>query len=300
MLAIGRALMTAPRLLLLDEPSLGLSPILTAEVLGRVRAIVARGTAVLLAEQNVAKALEVADRAYVLQVGRVVESGGGRAAAESAHPGSLSRRMTGIEHDGRCFHTVQLRPLEPPCRLRLGALDRLPELAQEIGAKRPAAVLDEHFTRTPVGGRVAALLKEATGAEPLVHAAPAREPDTATVEACAAALAAACPDFILALGGGSAMDTAKVARMLLSNPGPAEAIAGFGKRLATHASVLVAVPTTHGTGSEVSESAVLGKEGMDAKLITACRRRRRRSRCSIRRSPPVRRRPLPRTPATTR
>ena len=75
MLAIGRALMTAPRLLLLDEPSLGLSPLLTAEVLGRVRGIVARGTAVLLAEQNVAKALEVADRAYVLQVGRVVESG---------------------------------------------------------------------------------------------------------------------------------------------------------------------------------------------------------------------------------
>ena len=75
MLAIGRALMTAPRLLLLDEPSLGLSPILTTEVLGRVRAIVARGTAVLLAEQNVAMALEVADRAYVLQVGRVVESG---------------------------------------------------------------------------------------------------------------------------------------------------------------------------------------------------------------------------------
>ncbi len=75
MLAIGRALMTAPRLLLLDEPSLGLSPILTAEVLGRVRAIVARGTAVLLAEQNVAKALEICDRAYVLQVGRVVESG---------------------------------------------------------------------------------------------------------------------------------------------------------------------------------------------------------------------------------
>ena len=75
MLAIGRALMTAPRLLLLDEPSLGLSPILTTEVLGRVRAIVARGTAVLLAEQNVAMALAVADRAYVLQVGRVVESG---------------------------------------------------------------------------------------------------------------------------------------------------------------------------------------------------------------------------------
>jgi branched-chain amino acid transport system ATP-binding protein len=75
MLAIGRALMSRPRLLLLDEPSLGLSPVLVAEVLDRVRAIVARGTAVLLAEQNVAKALEVADRAYVLQVGRMVREG---------------------------------------------------------------------------------------------------------------------------------------------------------------------------------------------------------------------------------
>jgi branched-chain amino acid transport system ATP-binding protein len=75
MLAIGRALMTRPRLLLLDEPSLGLSPVLMTEVLDRVRAIVARGTAVLLAEQNVSKALEVADRAYVLQVGSVVREG---------------------------------------------------------------------------------------------------------------------------------------------------------------------------------------------------------------------------------
>ena len=75
MLAIGRALMTEPRLLLLDEPSLGLSPILVIEVLERVRTIVANGTAVLLAEQNVAQALSVADRAYVLQLGRVVESG---------------------------------------------------------------------------------------------------------------------------------------------------------------------------------------------------------------------------------
>lgn len=72
MLAIGRALMTRPRLLLLDEPSLGLSPLLTAEVLGRVATIVARGTAVLLAEQNVARALAVTSRAYVLQTGRVV------------------------------------------------------------------------------------------------------------------------------------------------------------------------------------------------------------------------------------
>jgi branched-chain amino acid transport system ATP-binding protein len=75
MLAIGRALMTEPRLLLLDEPSLGLSPLLTREVLDRVRDIVGQGTAVLLAEQNVARALAITDRAYVLQVGRLVETG---------------------------------------------------------------------------------------------------------------------------------------------------------------------------------------------------------------------------------
>ena len=75
MLAIGRALMGRPRLLLLDEPSLGLSPKLVDEVLGRIRAIVADGTAVLLAEQNVAKALRHCDRAYVVETGRVALSG---------------------------------------------------------------------------------------------------------------------------------------------------------------------------------------------------------------------------------
>ena len=85
MLAIGRALMTRPRLLLLDEPSLGLSPILTREVLERVRTIVARGTAVLLAEQNVAKALDVAQRAYVLQVGRIVEAGSTKELRDNPH-----------------------------------------------------------------------------------------------------------------------------------------------------------------------------------------------------------------------
>jgi len=75
MLAIGRALMGEPRLLLLDEPSLGLSPILAAELLEKVREIAASGVAVLLAEQNVAKALAVCDRAYLLELGRVVREG---------------------------------------------------------------------------------------------------------------------------------------------------------------------------------------------------------------------------------
>ena len=75
MLAIGRALMGRPQLLLLDEPSLGLSPKLADEVLATVRAIVKHGTAVLLAEQNVRKALACCDRAYVLEIGKVALSG---------------------------------------------------------------------------------------------------------------------------------------------------------------------------------------------------------------------------------
>jgi branched-chain amino acid transport system ATP-binding protein len=75
MLAIGRALMGEPRLLLLDEPSLGLSPKLADEVLAAVKTIVGHGTAVLLAEQNVRKALACCDRAYVLEIGKVALSG---------------------------------------------------------------------------------------------------------------------------------------------------------------------------------------------------------------------------------
>ena len=75
MLAIGRSLMNAPRLLLLDEPSLGLSPRLTDEVLNRIPAVAAGGTAVLLAEQNVVKALQVCTRAVVLRAGQVAAEG---------------------------------------------------------------------------------------------------------------------------------------------------------------------------------------------------------------------------------
>lgn len=75
MLAVCRALMSKPRLLLLDEPSLGLSPKLTDEVLWRIPEIAKAGTAVVLAEQNLTKALEVTDRAYVLRVGTLVLEG---------------------------------------------------------------------------------------------------------------------------------------------------------------------------------------------------------------------------------
>jgi branched-chain amino acid transport system ATP-binding protein len=75
MLAIGRALMAQPKLLLLDEPSLGLAPAIVRELFRVVREINARGVAVLLVEQNVAMALDLAARAYVLEEGRIVAEG---------------------------------------------------------------------------------------------------------------------------------------------------------------------------------------------------------------------------------
>jgi branched-chain amino acid transport system ATP-binding protein len=75
MVAIARALMARPRLLLLDEPSLGLSPLIVAEMFAAIRRVNAGGVSVLLVEQNVAMAMEVATRAYVLDEGRVVAEG---------------------------------------------------------------------------------------------------------------------------------------------------------------------------------------------------------------------------------
>jgi branched-chain amino acid transport system ATP-binding protein len=75
MLAIGRALMGKPKLLLLDEPSLGLSPILVDQILAAVTALRQGGITILLVEQNAAAALEIADRGYVIETGRIVHSG---------------------------------------------------------------------------------------------------------------------------------------------------------------------------------------------------------------------------------
>ena len=75
MVAIGRALMAKPRLLLLDEPSLGLSPIVVQAMFRAIREVNAAGTAVLLVEQNVTMALEIASRAYLLEEGRIAAEG---------------------------------------------------------------------------------------------------------------------------------------------------------------------------------------------------------------------------------
>jgi branched-chain amino acid transport system ATP-binding protein len=83
MVAIGRGLMSRPHILMLDEPSLGLAPILVDEVLDTVRKLKEEGLTVLLVEQNVREALDLADRGYVLQTGRIVGEGTGKALLES-------------------------------------------------------------------------------------------------------------------------------------------------------------------------------------------------------------------------
>ncbi len=75
MLAMGRALMSNPRIILMDEPSMGLSPILVNEIFDIIQSVSASGTTVLLVEQNAKKALSIADRAYVLETGKIVMSG---------------------------------------------------------------------------------------------------------------------------------------------------------------------------------------------------------------------------------
>ena len=84
MLAIARGIMSAPKLLMLDEPSLGIAPILIPQIYAGITAIAASGTTVLLVEQNVREALAVADFAYVLQTGRIVLDGPAHALAQNA------------------------------------------------------------------------------------------------------------------------------------------------------------------------------------------------------------------------
>ena len=82
MLAIGRALMAKPKLLLLDEPSMGLAPLLVRQILDAVVALKQDGVTILLVEQNAAAALAIADRGYVIETGRIAHAGTGAALAE--------------------------------------------------------------------------------------------------------------------------------------------------------------------------------------------------------------------------
>ena len=83
MVAIGRGLMSNPQILMLDEPSLGLAPILVDEVLDTVRRLKKEGITILIVEQNVLEALDLADRGYVLQTGRITQEGSGQELLQS-------------------------------------------------------------------------------------------------------------------------------------------------------------------------------------------------------------------------
>ena len=96
MVAIGRALMARPQLLLLDEPSLGLAPAIVLDMFRAIREINAQGTSVLLVEQNVAMAMELASRAYVMEEGRIVAEG---LAAELMSRPEIRRAYLGLEAD---------------------------------------------------------------------------------------------------------------------------------------------------------------------------------------------------------
>ena len=93
MLEIGRGLMAEPKLLVLDEPSLGLSPLLVEEMFGLIRRLHESGLSVLLVEQNVVQTLALASRAYVIENGRIVLSG---AAASLAEDPALQRAYLGM------------------------------------------------------------------------------------------------------------------------------------------------------------------------------------------------------------
>ena len=97
MLAMGRALMGAPRLLMLDEPSLGLAPIIVADIFRIVGELRAAGVSVLLVEQNAKAALQIADRAYVMELGEFVLSGSAKDIATNQR---VAASYLGFQHEG--------------------------------------------------------------------------------------------------------------------------------------------------------------------------------------------------------
>ena len=117
MLAIGRGIMADPKLLRLDEPSLGLSPLFVKTIFGIIQDIHAQGIAILLVEQNVNQALPVADRAYGLETGRGVLSGGGAELLKNGEERKafLGLRSPALEARGTrdsLFLRVHREPLE--------------------------------------------------------------------------------------------------------------------------------------------------------------------------------------------
>ncbi len=116
MLAIGRGLMTSPRLLLLDEPSLGLAPFMVQQIRKIITEINASGTAVLLVEQNAQMALSIAHHGYVLETGKVVLA---QSAAELMQHESVRKFYLGLHEEGESSNMGMLRLRRPERRWAL-------------------------------------------------------------------------------------------------------------------------------------------------------------------------------------
>lgn len=147
-----------------------------------------------------------------------------------------------------------------------GAVAGLAAEVRRHGARHAALVMDSFIAATPWAARLTEHLQAGGDCAVTAIAIPDGEPDVDTVAACHRALTQAAPDLIVAVGGGSTMDTAKVARLMLANDGTAESLAGFDRILARHCSRFICIPTTAGTASEVSEMAVIGVPGGPIKL----------------------------------
>src|SRR5437016_3081098 len=145
-----------------------------------------------------------------------------------------------------------------PVRIRFGegVAGQLEEVLADEGASRPLVVIDAGLEQLVRGA--AGALAPLEGAERFEK--PAGEPTVALVEQAAAALAEAGADAVVAIGGGSAIDTAKAARLVAGQGGPYLAFARGERTYERPAIPLVCVPTTAGTGSEVSGGAVITDE----------------------------------------
>lgn len=141
MVAIGRALMSKPEILMLDEPSLGLSPILTQELFRALKTVAATGVGILLVEQNARQSLKIADRGYLIENGAV--TGEGSAQALMNDPAVVSAYLGG---SARPAHVPQpTMQLPPPMRLP-GAVEAIGRLAGDLAER--AGRIQQAFVRT--------------------------------------------------------------------------------------------------------------------------------------------------------
>ncbi len=166
------------------------------------------------------------------------------------------------------IHSASLAAFDYQPRTRIvsgeDALEQVGELARELGAKKVLLVTDKGIAAAGHPARAITFL-EAAGLHVAVFDAVRENPDTGDVEGCVAAARGAGIDFIIGLGGGSSMDTAKGCNFILTNGGRMQDYRGVGK--ATKAMLpLIAVPTTSGTGSECQSFALISDEATHQKM----------------------------------